>query len=154
MVDLRSFLTMFSLRSALVQCAPAGRICALSICHGGIHMCTTRCTPAIRAINQVEIPSCGVSFVHVFQIPLVLRHHPYCAHFATAPWLRLPSRARSIFHSAAYADTCLLQIEHGSALCNAHAHVVCKTRFFGQELRRASMSNSVTVFHLFPCWLP
>lgn len=77
-------------RSAFVQCALTGRICALSICRGGY-------TCARQDLHKQYAPSSTNSF---FKIPLVLRHHPCCAHSATAPQLRLPSR-----------------IEHGSAQC-------------------------------------
>lgn len=57
----------------------------------------------------------------------MLHHRPCCAHSATAPRLQFASGVCSIFHSAACSGTHLLQIEHGSTLCNAYAHVVCRT---------------------------
>lgn len=55
----------FFSRSALLQCAPTDRT---SICCGGIHMCRTRSTLATPVINQVEIPSCSFSFLHVVHV--------------------------------------------------------------------------------------
>jgi hypothetical protein len=117
MVDLRVFQQSF-----LVQCAPTGRICALSICRSGIHMCTTTLQSSSNSIVRHQFCSCMLYTCSKFTLDIIV---PDSSRAPPPSLLRAlcygtaASTSKSclfIFHSAARPGAHLLQIEHDNAI--------------------------------------